>query len=330
MLHVTLLGSGGSIPLPDRFLSSALLEYQGRKILVDAGEGTQVSMRSINSGFKDLDVICITHLHGDHIIGLQGMMGTTSNAGRTKPMTIIGPKGINDVLAGFRLISPFLNYEVKVIENPTEPITIHNDYIHGELKITPLPVNHTRPCLAYRFDIQRAPHFDREKAISNQVPQKFWKTLQQHSKVTTEEGKTYTNDMVLGERRKGLSLSFVTDTLPIPEIIPFIKYSDLFICCANYGDNNDKQKADKNKHMTFADAATLAKKGEVNQLLLTHFSQAMRHPEEFAHNATAIFKNTLIGQDHLQVELNFGAQNTIDLSKVNHPYEINRIYEKND
>lgn len=330
MLHVTLLGTGGSIPLPDRFLSSALLEYKGRKILIDAGEGTQVSMRSLNCGFKDLDIICITHLHGDHVIGLQGMMGTTSNAGRTKPMTIIGPTGINDVLSGFRLISPFLNYEVNVIENPTEPITIHNDNIHGELTITPLPVQHTRPCLAYRFDIHRQAIFDVKKAKEHHIPKQYWGRLQQ-GEVIDDNHHHYTPNMVLGKPRKGLSLSFVTDTLPIKEIVPFIDHSDLFICCANYGNVNDKHKADKNKHMTFRDAAHLAKEGHVNQLLLTHFSQAMRHPEQYADEALSIFPHTLIGQDHLQLELNFDSPYPmVDFSAVTTPYDVNIQKEKND
>ena len=325
MLDVTLLGSGGSIPLPDRFLSSTLIEYNGRKILIDAGEGTQVSMRSLNSGFKNLDVICITHLHGDHVIGLQGMLGTTSNTGRTEPMTIIGPKGLKDVLDGFRLISPYLNYEVNVIEDPKEPVVIHNDYIHGELSISALPVEHTRPCLAYRIDLHRRPAFDKAKAEAHHVPQKLWGRLQKENQAITMDNVTYTPDMVLGEARRGLSLSLVTDTLPIPNIVPFVKDSDLFICCANYGDSADKVKADKNKHMTFKDAATLAKEAHVHQLLLTHFSQAMRHPEEYAENALSIFPHTLIGQDHLQLTLNYDEERpSVSFEHVPHPYAVNK------
>lgn len=323
MLKLTMLGSGGSIPLPDRYLSSGLIEYKGRKILVDAGEGTQVSMRSINSGFKDLDVICITHLHGDHVIGLQGMLGTTSNSGRTKPITIIGPTGLKDVLAGFRLISPYLNYEVNVIEDPTEPVVINNDDIHGDLVIETLPVEHTRPCLGYRFNISRQPKFDVEKAKANHVPQAAWKSLQQGQEVMLD-GVTYTKDMVLGEERKGLSISYITDTLPIDTIPNFVQDSDLFVCCANYGDSADKKKADKNKHMTFHDAATLAKEGNVHRLLLTHFSQAMRHPEEYVENAREVFPNTWINQDHLQVELNFDQEPVLDLSLVKEPYLCNQ------
>lgn len=317
MLEVTLLGSGGSIPLPDRYLSATTIEYNGRKILIDSGEGTQVSMRAINSGFRNIDVICITHLHGDHVIGLQGMLGTTSNSGRTEPITIIGPKGLKDVLAGFRLISPFLNYEVNVIEDPKEPVVIENDHIHGELSIEALPVEHTRPCLAYRVNLARDPKFDVQKARENEVPQPLWGRLQKEHADIAYEGKVYTPDMVLGEPRPGLSVSLVTDTLPIPSIIPFVKDSDLFICCSNYGNQEDKGKADKNKHMTFEDSATLAKEANVNTLMLTHYSQAMRHPEEYIDNARAIFPHTVMGQDHIRLELNYDEKHpTLDYSLI--------------
>lgn len=306
MIDVTLLGTGGSIPLPHRFLSAGIIEYNGRKILIDCGEGTQVSMRAINSGFRNIDVICITHLHGDHVIGLQGMLGTTSNTGRTEPITIIGPKGLGDVLAGFRLISPFLNYDINLIEDPQGPITITNEHINGEITIDTLPVQHTRPCLAYRINLARKPKFDIEKARKNEVPQRIWSTLQKDTGARVElDGKTYTSDMVLGDARGGLSVSWVTDTLPISQIVPFVQHSDLLVSCANYGSDDDMQKAEKNCHMTFSQAATLAKKAEVKELVLTHFSQAMRTPQDFAQNATDIFPQTIIGQDHMHFELNY-------------------------
>ena len=95
-----------------------LLQYKGRKILIDCGEGTQVSMREINSGFKSIDIICITHIHGDHIIGLPGILGTIGNSGRQQPLYIIGPEGIKEAVAAARVIAKHLTYEVIVIENP--------------------------------------------------------------------------------------------------------------------------------------------------------------------------------------------------------------------
>lgn len=307
MLDVTLLGTGGSIPLPGRYLSSAIIEYKGRKILMDAGEGTGVSMRAVRSGFKTLDVICITHLHGDHVIGLQGILGTTSNTGRTEPITIIGPKGIKDVMKGFRVIMPWLAYDINIIEDPEpcKPMPINNKYIHGELSITALPVKHTRPNFAYRVDLKRSPKFDPKKAQENDVPRKIWGQLQRDDQPIDFEGKTYTPDMVLGAPRKGLRVSWVTDTRPTPQLPHFIEGSDLLLSCANFGSNDDEEKAKNKMHMTFAEAATQAKEGHVKEMVLTHFSQAMRHPEQYIKNATSIFPNTIIGKDHMHFELDF-------------------------
>ncbi|WP_332841431.1 MBL fold metallo-hydrolase [Paraclostridium bifermentans] len=131
MVEITLLGCGGSMPVPNRYLSSLLINYRGRKILIDCGEGTQVSMKIANCGFKTIDYICITHLHGDHIIGLPGILSTIGNCGRTEMLTIIGPKGIKEVIDAFRLIVRELPYDINIIENPKEDILVSNNYINS-------------------------------------------------------------------------------------------------------------------------------------------------------------------------------------------------------
>lgn len=313
MLDVTLLGTGGSMPTPDRFLASCLIEYKGRKILLDCGEGTQVAMRKFNTGFRTLDVICITHLHGDHIYGLPGLLATIGNSNRTEPITIIGPKDIKKLIEAIVLPITYLPFDIYVVENPLEKIGLLNtkeglrvveDSNAVELSLTTIDLDHSAPCLAYSFYLKRNPKFIVEKAIENKVPREFWKGLQ-HGISLTQGGKVYTPDMVLGEKRKGIKLSYVTDSRSIEGIIPFIKGSDLFVCEGTYGDDEDINKAIDNKHMTFSEAATLAKKGEVGQLLLTHFSQTMEDPKSYKENATNIFQNTIIGYDGWKTKLNF-------------------------
>ena len=126
MIEVTLLGCGGGMPWPGRYLSATLITYRGRKILIDCGEGTQVSMRKINAGFKSIDLICITHIHGDHIIGPLRLLGTIGNSGREEPLIIVGPEGIEEAVKAARVIARHLPYEIQVIENPNQIIRIQN------------------------------------------------------------------------------------------------------------------------------------------------------------------------------------------------------------
>lgn len=304
MVEITLLGCGGSMPVPNRFLSSLLINYRGRKILIDCGEGTQVSMKIANCGFKTIDYICITHLHGDHIIGLPGILSTIGNCGRTEMLTIIGPKGIKEVIGAFRLIVGELPYDVNIIENPKEDILASNNYINKDIIISTLEVDHSTSCIAYSFYIKRKAKFDIEKAMKNNVPKVLWSKLQNGREIKLD-GKIYTKDMVLGQPRKGIKLSFVTDTRPIKEIVDFVDNSDLLVCEGMYGDDGDLERAIKNKHMTFRESATIAKQSNVEAMVLTHFSPIIKDPNMYIENAMEVFENTIIGTDRLKLDLLF-------------------------
>lgn len=302
MLDICMLGTGGGMPVPERFLSAALIRYQGKKILIDCGEGTQVSMKILGWGFKTIDAICITHVHGDHIVGLPGLLMTMANSGKKDSLTIVGPEGIEKVVEGLRVIVPELPYRVDIVENPKETVELLDE--KGTIDLTVIELEHSTPCLGYSFHIKRGARFDREKATKNDVPRKLWSLLQRVESAEYE-GDIYTSDMVLGEDRKGLKVSYVTDTRPIETIPSFIKKSDLFICEANYGSDEDVDKAIKNKHMTFREAATLAKEGNVKRLVLTHFGPAMANPEDYIENAKEEFKNTVVAEDRIVFTLNF-------------------------
>lgn len=311
MIDISLLGCGGGMPMPNRNLSSIFINYKGRKILVDCGEGTQVAIRRMGLGFKAIDLILITHCHGDHIVGLPGLLSTIGNSGREHPLTIIGPTGITSVVNGLRVIAPYLPYELKIIENPSELyFNIKKNLIDfdisdkSDLILRTIELEHSSPCLGYSFYFKRKRKFDIDKATKNNVPKILWNKLQKEDEVIYD-GFKYDYKMVLGEERKGIKISFITDTRPISSISNFIKSSDLFICEGTYGDDKDIEKAIKNKHMTFREAAGLAKDGDVREMLLTHFSPAMLNPYDYLQNASEVFSDVIIGEDEITKTLKF-------------------------
>ena len=302
MVNLTLLGCGGNVPLPNRFLSSLFMNFNGRKILVDCGEGTQVSMKMKGCGFKDIDLICITHTHGDHIIGLIGLLSTMGNSERKKTVTIVGPVGIKEAMDAIQVLIT-LPYKLNIIENP-EGIFSLVDPILSDLSIETIELEHSTECIGYNFYFARHPKFNVEKAKQNNVPRKYWNMLQKGMTIMDEDV-NYTPDMVLGDDRKGIKISMITDTRPLDTIPEFIYDADLFICEAMYGDEMDISKAIKNKHMLFREAASLAVRGNAKQLLLTHFSPSIEDPNVFENNAKSVFENTIIGYDRFSTQIKY-------------------------
>jgi len=300
MVDVALLGTGGMMPMPERFLSSMLLRINGRLIMTDCGEGTQVTLKMLGWGFKAIDTICFTHFHADHISGLPGMLLTIGNSGRTEPVTLVGPAGLKRVVDGLRLIFPELPFRIDYLEID-DSSQIHD---FDDFRLTTCEGDHRIKCFAYRFDIPRKGKFSVEKAKQLGLPVKTWSILQKGG-VVEFESKKYTSEMVLGDERKGISISFCTDTRPIAAFGEFIKNSDLFVCEGMYGENEKLQKAIEYKHMLFSEAAKLARIGNVNELWLTHLSPSMKEPEEFIDNAVKIFKNTTVGYDRMTKRINF-------------------------
>lgn len=174
MLDVCLLGTAGMMPLPHRWLTAALMRYNGSNLLIDCGEGTQIAIKEKGWTFKPIDVICFTHYHADHISGLPGLLLTMGNAERTEPLTMIGPKGLEKVVSALRMIAPELPFEIRYIEltGPEEDMEINGYHIHA------FKVNHNISCYGYTVEIRRAGRFDVERARNNHIPQKLWNPLQ--------------------------------------------------------------------------------------------------------------------------------------------------------
>lgn len=300
MLDVCLLGTSGMMPLPGRCLTSLMTRYNGSSLLIDCGEGTQVSIRIKGWSVHGIDTICFTHFHGDHISGLPGLLLSMGNSDRTEPVTLIGPKGLEKIVNNLRCIAPELPFDLKFIELEDKIQTID---ING-YKITAFKVNHNVVCYGYTIDIERGGKFHVEKAMENNIPQKFWSLLQKGNEVQ-ENGVVYTPDTVLGPPRKGIKVTYCTDSRPTQSILDNAKDSTLFICEGMYGEKDKQTKAKEHKHMTFYEAAKIAATAQVGQLWLTHFSPSMAKPEMFLDDVREIFNNTIIPKDRRSVALDF-------------------------
>ena len=300
MLDVCLLGTGGMMPLPYRWLTALMVRYNGSSLLIDCGEGTQIAIKEKGWSFKSIDVICFTHYHGDHISGLPGLLLTMGNADRTEPLTLVGPRGLERVVNALRVIAPELPFPIKYVEI-TEP---EQTFEMNGYRLKAFRVNHNVLCYGYTMEVDRAGKFDVERATAAQIPQRYWGVLQKGETVEAE-GQTYTPDMVLGPQRKGIKLTYCTDTRPTDSIRNNAKGSDLFICEGMYGEKDKQKKAKEYKHMTFYEAASLAREADVGELWLTHYSPSLTRPEEYMDDVREIFPRAIAAKDRRTAELVF-------------------------
>ncbi|MBD5523344.1 MAG: ribonuclease Z [Lachnospiraceae bacterium] len=300
MLDICLLGTGGMMPLPGRWLTSMMARYNGTSILIDCGEGTQIAMKEKGWSPKPIDVICFTHYHADHISGLPGMLLTMGNAERTEPLLLIGPRGLAKVVNSLRVIAPELPFEINYLELTEAAQTVTFD----GFRIEAYRVNHNVICYGYSIVIDRIGRFDVSRAEKLNIPRNYWNRLQKGEIIETENG-TFTPDMVLGEQRKGLKVAYCTDTRPTDSIVQGAAGADLFICEGMYGEPEKLAKAKEYKHMTFYEAAKLAKQADVGELWLTHYSPSLIRPEEYMREVRKIFPNAVAAKDGRSVDLMF-------------------------
>lgn len=288
------------MPLPYRKLTALMTRYNGSNLLIDCGEGTQVAIREKGWSVHDLDVICFTHYHADHISGLPGLLLTLGNADRTKPVHMIGPKGLERVVNALRTIAPELPFPIEYHEITEK----EQDFEMKGYCIHAFRVNHNVTCYGYTLEIKRQGRFDVERARRQEIPQKFWSRLQK-GEIIVDGDRVLTPEMVLGPQRKGIKLTYCTDTRPVPIIAECAKHADLFICEGMYAEKEKEAKARQYKHMTFYEAADLAKRAEVTEMWLTHYSPSLTRAESYMDEVHKIFPAASLGKDGRSVELEF-------------------------
>ncbi len=300
MLDITLLGTGGMMPLPRRWVTSLLVRYNGASLLVDCGEGTQIALREKGWSFKPVNTILLTHFHADHIAGLPGFFLTMGNSDRTEPVTVIGPRGLSRIMTAVRTIAPELPFEVNFIEIDGNEQT----FLIDGMEITAFRVQHNIVCYAYEISVRRKGRFDAARAKAQEIPLRFWNPLQRGE--TIEDGaRIYTPEMVLGEERKGLKVVYATDTRPVPAITEHALNADLLVCEGMYGEPGMDKKAREHRHMTMQEAAQIGKDAQPVNMWLTHYSPSLVRPDQYMSSVHAIYPNVIAAKDGQEITLKF-------------------------
>ncbi len=294
--EVFVLGTSGMMPLPGRFLTSALVRREGELFLFDCGEGTQISLKMLNIKWKKISAIFISHMHADHVTGLPGMLMLSSQVDRTEPLYIYGPARLHDYINQTRkILDMYINYEI-IIKTVEPGMLIDND----EYSIEAFPLQHTKPCTGFTMREKNRPGvFHPEKAKELNVPVgPAWSLLQKGNNVTLADGTIVTPEMVLGAPREGRTFSYVTDTLYSPSIAPHVQNADLLLCEGMFDDSLLESAIEK-KHMSARQAAFIAKEANVKQMGLFHYSPRYTNKELklLKKEAKEVFENTFLAKD---------------------------------
>jgi ribonuclease Z len=301
-LEVFVLGTSGMMPLPGRFLTSAMVRRDGDLYLFDCGEGTQVSLKMLNLHWKKIDSIFISHMHADHVTGLPGILMLSSQVDRTTPLTIYGPAKLKEYVDSSRkILDMYINYEI-IVKSVEEGVILDDP----EFTVTAFSLDHTKPCFGYTLQEKMRPgEFHPEEAKALGVPMgPLWGKLQGGKDVTLEDGRVVTSSMVMGQPRKGRKFSYVTDTLYLPKIAHFVEDSDLLLCEGMFtGDLLDAAR--EKKHMTCVQAAQIAKDAHVKKMGLIHYSPRYSDYElrYLAKDARKVFEGTILTKDRMSFEL---------------------------
>ena len=307
MLDITLLGTSALMPLPERALTAATLACCGRKVLFDCGEGTQTAARRAHVSLMDVDLIALTHYHGDHIFGLPGLLQTMGCLGRTDPLCITGPRGLEEAMAPILWLAGRQPFDVKLQPLPEAGLCLRdmNPKWPAEARLCAFPTEHRVPSQGYAFELGRAGRFNPERARTLGVPVNQWKRLQEGQSVQMGE-RTVEPGEVLGPPRRGLKFVFSGDTTPCLALEKAAREADLFICEATYAEEDHAAMAAEHGHMTFSQAGALAARAGAKRLWLCHFSQMIDDPAACIDIARAKFPGAVCGEDGLSMRLGFG------------------------
>ena len=296
--EVFVLGTSGMMPLPGRFLTSAIVRREGELFLFDCGEGTQISLKMLNIKWKKISAIFISHMHADHVTGLPGMLMLSSQVDREDPLVIYGPARLHDYINQTRkLLDMYINYEI-IVKTIDPGIILEND----EFSVEAFRLDHTKPCFGYTVREKSRPGlFHPEKAAELGVPRgPLWSELQHGLSVQLADGRTVGPDDIMGTPRDGRTFSYVTDTLYSEKIAKHVRNADLLLCEGMFDDSLVDSAREK-KHMTARQAAMIARDAEVASMGLFHYSPRYtdRELRVLLQEAREVFPPAFLARDRM-------------------------------
>ena len=300
-LSVIFLGTSGSTPTPQRSLPAIAIRRKGEIILFDCGEGAQRQMIMTKLSFHRKMKIFITHMHGDHVLGLPGLIQTMSLFDRQRKLEIYGPKGLKEFIDVIqRTVQYTLTFPLEIHEIE-KPGTICEE---GEYAILAEEADHVIPSFAFALvEKPRPGKFYPEKARELGIPEgPLWSKLQKGHSVTLPDGRKIKPSEVVGPPRPGRKIVYSGDTRPCMNVVRLARNADLLIHDATL-DDELFDKAYEDGHSTPSQVAEIAKKANVRRLVLTHISARYRSAEKLLEQAKRIFPNVLIAEDFMKIEV---------------------------
>lgn len=299
-MRITILGSGGTLPTPSRNLPSIALRREGKVFLFDCGEGTQLQLMRARVGFGPIEGIFISHLHGDHVTGIPGLLMTLGQSSREGAITIYGPPGLQQYIREtMDNLSIHPAYEVTIQESEKGIMCEGTEYW-----IEAVPVDHGLFTLTYAFiEHQRPGRFDINKAKDLGIPEgPLFSELQDGKDIRLGDGRTIHAQEVVGPPRPGRKVVYAIDTRPCSNVIALAKGADLLIHDGMFAEEM-RAEAKERGHSTARQAAEVAKEAGVDKLVLVHISPRYENDEDLLKEAQEIFPQTLIAQDLLTLDI---------------------------
>ena len=298
-MKLVFLGTSAAQPTENRGLSCICLERDGEILMFDAGEASQVSFMKSGLGWNKKMKLFVTHMHGDHCVGILGLLQTMSMQNRTETLEIFGPNGIEEFIgANIKVLNFGLSFPVLIT-------TIKEGKIYEDEKfsIYICKANHSIPAFSYLFEEKNKPgRFNLEKAKQLGIPEgKLWGKLQKGYEITINQ-KIINPEQVVGEKRPGKKIGISGDTMPTPELEKFFTNCDYLVFDSTFLDK-EKQKAYDTCHSTAKQAATLGKNAKVKNLILTHFSARYKDEIEHLKEAQEIHNSVITAKDLLEIEI---------------------------